>query len=108
MNRFDLKWIRGDTYVYNIIADQDITGWKVFFTVKDLDDNTSNDNYALIKKQVVASGNSATINVMKEDTNGLVEDSYKYDIQLVSPDGNTVKTVIFGNISIIDDVTKEV
>ena len=84
----------------------DITGWTVYFTVKD--DIEADDDNALIKKDVTAHTNptqgETKIELTYDDTN-ITSKNYYYDLQ-VKTDEDKVYTVLEGVFVVEEDVTR--
>lgn len=116
----NLSAYRGDSFVLNLaFMDStgtaiDISGWKVYLTIKK---NTGNTD-ALADKQISvtcpstpASGHEAseagtlTMQLTPAET-ALLNGKYLYDVQYI--DGTTVRTVIRAEIVFIDDVTRSI
>lgn len=104
---------RGDSK--NIVANFDdgtnaidITGYTVFFTLKEVNDKAPNDDNAKIAKTITshtdATAGETTIALDPSDTN-LPYGIYKYDIQTKDPSG-FITTVVIGDATVTDDVTK--
>lgn len=85
----------------------DITDCAVMFTVR-ADKADTNDDNALIKKDVYthtdAANGKTTVNLLHTDT-AVEPGNYFYDVQYVDTEGK-VKTLVIGNIAIVQDVTK--
>ena len=87
---------------------EDITGWTVYFTVKEAYDNDPTDSAALITKDVTShtaptSGQTA---IALTDTNtNISPGSYFYDIQAKDASGN-IMTVVSGIFEVLADVTR--
>lgn len=104
---------RGDSREYCLTfkddqeASIDITGWKVYFTMKE--NEWDGDGNCAIKKDVTeheAPQEGKTKFVLRpEDTNGLNPGEYVYDIQVKKPSGD-VLTVAMGKITVKADVTR--
>lgn len=90
-------------------ADIDITGWKIYFTVKQY--KTDSDTDAEIKKDTTThvdpTHGKSDIVLTSEDTHNLVIGTNYYDIQVKKPD-DTVKTFVSGEIDILEDITRRV
>lgn len=108
----DLELVRGDDDAFEFtFSDElgaiDITDWTVFFTVRS-DNNEEDDTNAIIKKVITEHTDpehgKTEIQITEEDSNQPI-DSYYYDIQ-IKDDSNKIKTVVIGNIFIVQDVTK--
>ena len=86
---------------------ENITGWKVYFTVKYHD--TDSDDDAVIKCDVTEhtdpTNGKTLIFLTNGETGGLVPGKYVFDIQIKKADG-TVKTIMKGKVKVIQDVTK--
>lgn len=111
----DLKSIyRGDdrTIPLHIIYvatgnDVDITGWKVYFTVKENKDDA--DENAKIKKDIIEhtdpTHGKTEIVLTNEDTDKLNPTTNYYDVQVKKPDGK-IKTYVSGEIDVLEDITR--
>mgnify|MGYP001813682803 CR=1 FL=1 len=86
----------------------DITGWKVYFTVKKRDDEAVDDSEALIVKDVTVhtdpTGGITEIALTAEDTN-VLPGNHLYDIQYKTATSD-IKTVTSGNALVKKDVTR--
>lgn len=87
----------------------DITGYTVFFTVKNtVDLDRINDDCALIQKTVTShpdpTNGETTISLTKTDTD-LAEGTYSYDLQVKNIAGS-ISTVVPGDFIVITDVTR--
>lgn len=85
-----------------------LTGKTVFFTVKRWEDKRSDDNEAVISKNITshsapASGQT-TIELLASDTD-ISPGTYKYDIQVEGADGKPISTIT-DKFIVYDDVTK--
>jgi len=111
MSKVNLSEYRGDDIDYSfefIDGDGnpvDITGWALFFTLKNnIDDD---DNTAVLKVDVTGHtdpvNGKTKITLPKEDTDGLAGD-YVYDFQYKDSSGK-VKTIMSGEIEFLKDVT---
>lgn len=104
---------RGDTREYLLTfkdaegAAIDITGWKIYFTMKNSSGN--NDNNCLIKKDITAhyspTEGKSKIVFSSSDTHDLHPGDYYYDIQIKKVDG-TIYTVAHGKAPILADITR--
>ena len=104
---------RGDSKTYTITFDDgtnpiDITGWTVFFTVKNKNDNSSTDDDALITRTVTSHSdpvNGQTQVILSFDDTDIEPGIYKYDFQTISDTG--IRTTYNPDSFIVtDDVTK--
>jgi hypothetical protein len=105
---------RGDDKTLNLTftnssgAAIDITGYSIFFTVKNISDVTTDDSLAIISKTVTSHTDAAagltSISLTNSDTN-ITINTYKYDIQSKDGSGN-INTILTGNFIINNDVTK--
>ena len=111
MTTANLSVIRGDDKYYIItIKDDDgvaidITGWTVYFTVKE--DTNDDDADAKIKKDVTSHTTPISgitqIHLTNEDTTLDVR-NYYYDIQVKKSD-DTIMTIVAGNFEVTQDIT---
>jgi hypothetical protein len=103
----NLSGIRGDSRTFNIsVPDIDITGYVFRFTIKELDDISTDDTSAIMARSWnthIDDHNTAVV-LTPSDT-AFEEGTYKYDIQMTSP-GGKVDTLIIGQWEQINDVTK--
>jgi len=88
-----------------------ITGYQIFFTVKDVNGLTPDDDTdAIIAKDITNGitilGNVATIALSNTDTR-VTPGQYVYDIQAVSP-ANKVSSTKQQDIEFVQDVTKDI
>jgi hypothetical protein len=109
-----LEVVQEDTKTYNITIAKngsplDITGWKLFFTVKH---NFSDlDNAALISKTITvpssidAQNGVGSIVLSITDTSIPVSNNYKYDMKFQSPDMLTRKTFSWGYFKVVPTAT---
>jgi len=96
------NWTLTGEFLVSGVA-QDMTGYIWFITVKNLDDNETDDDDALVEyNKTVASGTSTTLT---PDTTSLIVGKYKYDVQVKTSAG-AVYTLVQGLLTITDDVTK--
>ena len=105
---------RGDTDKYLLTFQDkpgnpvDITGTTIWFTIKV--NCTFDDINASLQKKITthtdALNGKSEIDLTHDDTNNLSPGIYYYDIQLV--DGDEVTTVLYGNIRILPDVTRDI
>ena len=97
------SFIRGDSYAIPLefIRDgnpEDLTGWSVWFTVKN--SSLQPDTDAVIRKQVVIGGSAAVILLLPSDSAALPATDYVYDIQVVSASGEAARTLVQGKLII--------
>lgn len=113
MARYKMTKYRGDTYSISLNFTQndlavDITGWIIFYTVKNKITGTDGD--AVISKTVDThtnpTGGISLIEVDSADTEELAGD-YHYDIQVRKTDG-TIRTLVKDIIEFKEDVTLRV
>lgn len=107
----DLTIYRGDDKDFTIHfkdavdADVDITGWKVYFTVKKNESDVDVD--AVITKDITShtdpTGGDTKISLVGADTEDLAG-NYYYDIQ-VKKTGGTVFTIVKGTFIVTKDIT---
>lgn len=85
----------------------DITGWKVYFTLKK--NPLINDDGALIQKDITSheapTEGKTKIVLAPSDTDKLKPGDYVYDIQIKKPSGDVI-TVVKGSLKIEADVTR--
>ena len=103
--------ICGDDRSLIVTFPMDITGYDIFFTVKDINGLTPNDDTdAIIAKDtsngVTILGSVATISLSNTDTR-VTPGQYVYDIQSVSP-GGLVSSTKQQDIEFVQDVTKDI
>lgn len=110
-----IEIIRGDDVSLNLHfkdssgADIDITGYKVYFTVKrKLNDS---DTLALIKVDVTShsapiTGNTV-VSLVNATTDDLPEGTYYYDLQLKDTEG-LISSTKRGVFDVVEDVTKRI
>lgn len=109
-----LQIVRGDDEAITVtVTDKDtgdainITGYTIMFTVRS-DVDATDDTTALIKKDVTTHTTPAegitTINLTHEDT-AVAAGNYRYDVQYKDTQ-NKIKTILIGDIEILQDVTK--
>ena len=110
----DIEIVRGDDEAIELefVNESDntpvnLTGSTVMFTVRTNTDDTSDDN-AIIKKDVLTHSDpthgKTTINLLHTET-AVQAGNYKYDVQYKDTDGK-IKTLLIGDIAIVQDVTK--
>jgi len=114
----DLELIRGDSKTFKVTINKgsvpvDLSNDLLFFTIKDLSDTSTDDSSAqLAKKVTVPSGADASNGIayltLTKDDMAIPAGQYKYDLQWVDPGTTpeTVTTLIYGKMKIVDDVTK--
>jgi hypothetical protein len=110
----DLVIIRGDDQCYNLKFqdenedDIDITGWKIYFTVKI--NATDSDDAAVLKIDTTVHTNptqgKTSFTVTHVQSNTLLG-VYSYDIQAKKLDGSIV-TVLVGRIEFTEDITRRI
>jgi len=109
-----IKIFRGDDHTVSLIfeeggARKDITGWVIFFTVKEKQDDSDDD--ALISKDVDthtdAVNGETKIVLTDEDTDDLPIGTHYYDIQY-KDDGGLIKTVLSGRFRVMGDITRRI
>ena len=86
----------------------DLTGYTAFFTIKNISDNSADDSSAILAKNWTNHSdpvNGKTILAATSDEMTIDEGLYKYDVQIKSPTAN-ITTIIAGDISILEDITK--
>ena len=104
---------RGDSREYALTftdkegAAIDISGWKVYFTLKK--NPLINDDGALLKKDTTdheaPTEGKTKIVLAPSDTDDLKPGDYVYDIQIKKPSGDVI-TVVKGTLKIEADVTR--
>jgi len=108
----DLQVYRGDDKTWEVQFKNDagtpidITGWKVYFTVKEKDSDS--DDLAKIKKDTEVHSDptqgKSQIVLVPTDTENLKGNFY-YDIQIKKATGEFI-TVIVGTLEVLRDVTR--
>ena len=109
----NIKFYRGDDISFNMaftgedeITPLDITGWTVFFTIKN--NKSDPDKKAVLQKEFInfaaPQNGIAPIIVSKTETDGF-KGSYYYDFQVKRLDG-TILTISSGSITFIEDITR--
>lgn len=109
---YNIKVFRGDdlSWTFNFNDTNgvaiDITGWLVFFTMKeDKDDSDSEAIYQkIIEAQSGSSDGTITMTIPGEDVNDFVG-PYYYDFQFINASGG-VHTITSGTISFEKDITR--
>lgn len=110
----NLTHYRGDTLSRQITITQsdgaalDLTGYTAYFTIKEISDNSADDTNALLAKSWTNHSdptNGKTILSATSAEMSIDEGTYKYDVQIKSV-ANVVTTVIAGEITILEDITK--
>jgi len=106
---------RGDSreYTLNFTDSEgaviDITGWKVFFTLKRY--YSYGDSKAVIKKDIETHydpiNGKTKIILLPDDTENLIRGTYYYDIQVKRAEQN-ILTVLSGTIEVKPDVTRRI
>lgn len=109
-----LSVYRGDdktfnfTFKYSNGAAVDITGWTIFFTVKEKEADSDDD--AKIATEVTshtdASGGLSTLSITDSDTN-LTPKKYYYDFQVKKADG-LIRTLVKGDFTVLTDITRRI
>ena len=104
---------RGDSWEYTLsFTNNDgskinITGWKIYFTLKKY--AWKSDGDADVKKDILVHSNplegETKITLEARDTENLTAGIYVFDIQIKRADG-TVLTVLKGKLEIILDITR--
>ena len=104
---------RGDNHTYTLEFKkangnpQPITGWKIFFTMKQNLD--LGDDKASLKVDVTehddAENGLTSIHLSNGQTDALEPGKYFFDIQ-VKKAANDIKTIIMGQITVLADVTR--
>lgn len=105
--KYNLTGIRGDTRTFEInVPDIDLTGYAFRLTVKEIDDMSTNDTNALLAKSwnTIVTINQTSIILTPADT-AFDEGTYKYDVQMTSPQNN-VYTLVYGDWNQVNDTTK--
>lgn len=86
----------------------DITGYTLFFTVKEVTDTASDDTAAVISKTVTSHTDAvnglSSVTITNADSD-ITPDRYKFDVQLKT-DAGSIKTVVKGDFIVSNDVTK--
>jgi len=111
--RYNIDLVRGDSKTYALAFTDndgtaiDITGWTIYYTVKER--LTDDDEDAIIRKIVTAEAGSAVgeVNIVLEntDTQDLEIKVYWHDIQVKNLD-DKINTIAFGQLNVIADVTR--
>jgi hypothetical protein len=104
---------RGDSITYRLKFTDgsnavDITGYTIYFTVKNKTDNETDDTLAVITKDVTSHTdalNGITDVILSASDMSIDVGAYKYDFQFKTGAGD-ISTVSLGEYEIIDDVTK--
>lgn len=100
--------ICGDSRTLNLTVGFDITGYTVFFTVKNQDDTSDDDTSALIKKSTSDHSdpvNGKTSIALSNSDTRLGGGTYKYDFQFKSASGKFFSSRK-ALIEFVEDVTK--
>lgn len=102
------EFVRGDSYAIPVMfkrndAEEDLTGWVLWFTAKHHPQQPDED--AVVQKHLTINGSSAVVALVSEDTVGLPVGKYFYDLQLVSPSGDVVNTLVTGRMTLLSGVT---
>jgi len=107
-----LSIYRGDTKTYSLTftdADNaaiDITGWTIFFTVKEKKSDADDD--AVLKKDVTVHGDPtnglSSIALSATDTD-ISPSRYYYDIQ-IKKDDDSINTVLCSTFEVLTDITR--
>ena len=112
----NLTHYRGDTLSRLItITNSDgtafnLTGYTAFFTIKNISDNSADDNNAILTKNWTTHSdpvNGQTLLTATSTEMSIDEGTYKYDVQIKST-VNAITTVIAGEITILEDITKRI
>lgn len=111
--RYNVDLVRGDSKTYDLTFTDndgvalDITGWTIYYTVKER--LTDNDESAILRKlvTVVASSTVGEVEIVLEntDTQDLEIKVYWHDIQVKNLD-DKINTIAFGQLNVIADVTR--
>jgi hypothetical protein len=111
-----LNHIRGDNLSRLITIEYadgvafNLTGYTVFFTIKNLDDEGTDDANAVFTKSWTSHSdaiNGETLLTATASEMSIEPNLYKYDIQIKSPTG-AINTLIRGEVLIINDITKRI
>jgi len=104
---------RGDSREFSLTFSDDdgkpidITGWKVYFTLKDSEGDP--DSEAILRKDVTdhhdAEAGNTRIHLDPSDTNGVQPGEYHFDFQIKKPNGD-ILTVAKGEMRILTDITR--
>ncbi len=113
MKEYLLSVTQGDDVTYNLNftdangAVVDITGWTIFFTVKNSPEESADTN-ALISKTITShtspTSGLTTIDLSSTDTN-IPKDLYYFDIQVKTNTGK-IYTVMKGRFEVTYDITR--
>ena len=104
---------RGDSKTYSLSFTDgtnpiNITGYTIFFTVKAVTDNATDDTNALITKTVTShtdAANGLTSVVLSSTDTDIIVGSHLYDFQYKTDTGE-IATIEKGTYQVLEDVTK--
>lgn len=110
--QYNLRIARGDTFLRTLsFVDEsgtviDITGWTIFFTVKDVD--TEADGTSEISEEITSHTSPTEgltqILIAAATMAALAPGDYFYDIQIKKADG-TIFTILIGKLIVDADIT---
>lgn len=111
----NLSAYRGDTVSFPLTFKDkdgnpvDITGWIIFFTLKEEIDDVDNDSAAKITKTITdhddPTNGETSLKLLSSDTYDLDKVNYKYDFQYKTSSGD-IKTFLSGSFKFNKDVTR--
>lgn len=108
-NDFSAKFI----YKENDIA-KDVNGWEYIFVIKQENDNSPNDNKALLKKRVLIENSLNGIffvNLTSQETN-IAPGQYNTQLLLtrINPDNNLrqISTIFTDKVRVLENYVKEI
>lgn len=110
----DFEIIQGNDEAITVkFTDEDglainITGCKVYFTMKKRPDDSADDSTAVIKKDITShtnpTGGETTIDLARADTENLEARKYYYDIQ-IKDTNDKISSSRYGIIEVIEDIS---
>jgi len=106
---YNITAIRGDTKTFNIdVPDINISAYTFRLTIKNIDDNSTDDTTALLAVSWNTHLNNFETSITLTATQtAFATGTYKYDVQM-SNAGGTVYTLIIGEWEHVNDVTKTI
>lgn len=109
MEKIDFEWYRGDDESETLVFESD--GEPVDFTGCSFDMDVVPERGAVIRLNlsdgIAAEGNRVQISVSHDKTEGVMWRQARYDLQMTAGTGR-VKTLCFGRIRLLHDVTRGV